>query len=300
MFAQFFGHYLLNKGIITNQQLQEAMDKQRETRVKLGVLAINQNVMTAAQVDEVHQAQMQKDKRFGEIAVELGYVTEEQIEQLLSSQKSAHLLLGQALLDQEILSYDSFSAALSNFKQENSLSDEEFTSIMNGDIDTLIHSVFVKDQLPEGITEYISLFAKNIIRFVDTDIRMEFISHFDKHSYPWSVSQDIISETGEVSKRVAMAGNEQDFIRFASRYAQEEMTEADEMMQASVGEFLNLHNGIYLVNVSNNKSIELELKPQVINEDSQYESNNYRAFIRIIGSDFCIDLFVPELTGLLN
>jgi len=40
----------------------------------------------------------------------------------------------------------------------------------------------------------------------------------------------------------------------------------DEMVEASVGEFLNLHNGIFLVNMSN-EGIELEMTPQEVSSN---------------------------------
>ena len=55
-------------------------------------------------------------------------------------------------------------------------------------------------------------------------------------------------------------------MKFAARFAQEEITEPDELAQASVGEFLNLHNGIFLVNMSNN-GVELEMHPQQVAEN---------------------------------
>lgn len=299
MFAQFFGHYLLNQGIITSSQLQEAMASQKDTRVKLGVLAINQEYMTASQVEQVHQTQMTMDKRFGEIAVELGFLTEEQVEHLLSSQKSAHLLLGQALIDQNVLTYDSFSEALSRFKKENSLSDEQFASIMNGDIDTLISSVLLKEEKEKWMTDYISLFAKNLIRFVDTEIRIEMGNMVEAHSYDWFVSQEIATEHNAISRKVAIGGDQPSFLRLASRYADESIKEADDMMQASVGEFLNLHNGIFLVNMSNNLHVELELKPQMVSNQRSESNTGYHTLLHVIGSDFSIDLLISDLSALV-
>ena len=57
MFTQFFGNYLLNQRLVSPEQLTEALELQKTTRLKLGVLAINAGYMTAAQVDEVHNAQ---------------------------------------------------------------------------------------------------------------------------------------------------------------------------------------------------------------------------------------------------
>lgn len=47
----------------------------------------------------------------------------------------------------------------------------------------------------------------------------------------------------DMSKSVAIA--------FASRYAKEEFHEFDEYVKASIEDFLNLHNGLFNVNMSN-------------------------------------------------
>ena len=41
MFAQFFGGYLLNKNLVTAEDLVQAIEDKANTRARLGVLAIN-------------------------------------------------------------------------------------------------------------------------------------------------------------------------------------------------------------------------------------------------------------------
>ena len=50
-------------------------------------------------------------------------------------------------------------------------------------------------------------------------------------------------------------------IAFACRYAGESFSEFDEYVQASLDDFLNLHNGLFLVNMSNDMGVELQLEP---------------------------------------
>ena len=50
-------------------------------------------------------------------------------------------------------------------------------------------------------------------------------------------------------------------VGFASRYAKMEFTEFDEYVKASLEDFLNLHNGLFSVNMSNEVSMELTLDP---------------------------------------
>ncbi|QGQ93996.1 hypothetical protein EHS13_03270 [Paenibacillus psychroresistens] len=300
MFAQYFGQFLFNHALVTGAELESAMIAQKETRVKLGVLAINHSHMTSDQVETVQIAQMRVDKKFGEIAVELGFLTEELVNTLLSSQKSAHLILGQTLIDQGVLSYEAFAEALNKYKQEYSLSDEQFNLIVNGNIETLLEAVLSKGGFTEqdALSDYISLFAKSLIRFVDSNIRLELISIEEKVAYDWVAQQAILSGDHSGSRITAIGGSEAAFLQLASMYAQESIEEPDEMMKASVGEFLNLHNGIYLVNRSND-GVELDMLPQTVTQQDELVANTpITAVIRIIGAYFTCDLLISDLREL--
>ncbi|WP_374722011.1 hypothetical protein [Peribacillus tepidiphilus] len=264
MFSQFFGHYLLNRGLINADQLKDALELQQSTHVKLGVLAVNEGFMTSSQVEAVHEKQKQVDKRFGELAVELSYLTEEQVEKMLSTQKHHHLQLAQALVDREYMTIDAFSQALATYKKEYGLSDEKFEAIKSGDIEALVDSLLTvsSEEQKTYFTDYLSLFAKNMIRFIDGQLHFEISPLKGVLEAKYYVSQEI---TGEKPLYTAIAADEKTFLAMASAYAEEELTEMDEMAAASVSEFLNLHNGIFLVNMSN-IGIELEMKPQQFKE----------------------------------
>jgi len=300
MFAQYFGQYLLNHGLVNAEELAQAIEAEKETRVKLGVLAINRGYMTSEQVEEVHQAQTRMDKRFGEIAVELGYITDEQVSELLSSQHTAHLTLGQALIDRGIMNYNAFASALNQYKQEFSLSDEQFAEIVSGNIETLLETMLLRGELGghQAWTDYIQLFAKNLIRFIDADIRLEQGAVDAFSACDWIVQQPILSGDGATSRITAIGGSESAMLALASLYAQEPVEEPGELMEACIGEFLNLHNGIYLVNVSN-AGTELELHPQSVIRGSAFKPDSpFAAAVRIVGASFEFYLFFTDLDDL--
>ena len=76
----------------------------------------------------------------------------------------------------------------------------------------------------------------------------------------WVVHQEIV---GGAPLFTALNLQEDALLHIASIYAEEELTEVDELAKDAVSEFLNLHNGIYLVNMSN-CGTELTMKPQQI------------------------------------
>lgn len=290
MFSQYFGHYLLNKGLITVEQLKDALQLQSSTHVKFGVLSVNEGFLTPIQVEEIHEKQKQVDKRFGEIAIDLGYLTEQQLDYLLSGQKQNHLILGQALVDRGYMNIEQFSNALQNYKQEHSLSDEQFEAIKSGDIDTLVDTVVGIDGASnkEQYINYLSLLAKNLIRFIDDQVRLEAKPISDQYQAQWYVSQLI---KGKQTLTTAISCDEATFIKFASIYAEEPIEEVDELAKASVSEFLNLHNGIYLVNMSN-RGIELTMEPQHVEENVVLTQNNIGIIVTAYLTFGAIDIVI--------
>lgn len=262
MFSQYFGHYLLNRKLITREQLADALEFQKSVHVKFGVIAVDEGYMTPLQVEEVHEKQKQMDKRFGEIAVELGYLTNEQVDKLIASQKQGHLFLAQALVDRGYMTIEQFADALNDYKKENSLSDNQFEAIRNGSIELLVDNILdVKDiEKKTKYGQYLSLFAKSMIRFIDDQVYLEVATLEDKYPENWLVRQEIL---GKAPLFTAIDANEEVFLHIASIYAEEELMEVDELAKDAVSEFLNLHNGIYLVNMSN-WGTELTMNPQEV------------------------------------
>lgn len=289
MFTQYFGQYLLNKAYLTPEQLGEGLEYQQNVRLKLGVLAVNAGYMTADDADKINEAQKRIDKRFGEIAVDMGYLKEEQVDELLSTQKFGYLLLGQALVDKGYLTLQEFEKAIKEYKRDYSISDKQFEAMQKDDVEEIINRfVEFRDSKNEKvIKDYLILFIKNLIRFIDTETSVREVIKLDEYQGEWVAKQDI---KGEIGLSTFIAAEESSFIKFASKYAEEELTCVDEMAEASVGEFLNLNNGIFLVNMSNG-GVELEMTPQEIYSNIKI-NNGYVIRITLVFGE--IDLIVVE------
>lgn len=284
MFSQYFGHYLLNRELITREQLADALEFQKSVHVRFGVIAVDEGYMTPLQVEEVHQKQKQVDKRFGEIAIELGFLSDEQVEALVSKQKQNHLFLAQALVDLGIMTIEQYGNSLNDYKKENSLSDDQFEAIKSGSIEALVKKILdVKDSKRKTTYEkYLSLFAKNLIRFIDDQVYLEVEGLEAAQQDDWLVHQKI---TGELPLFTALSANEDVFLYIASKHAEEELTEVDELAKASVSEFLNLHNGIYLVNLSN-WGKELNMEPQNVIENASVSGEAFLVTVTISKGSF--------------
>jgi CheY-specific phosphatase CheX len=260
MYSQYFGHFLLNKGLIKPEQLADALEYQRSVHLKLGVIAVNAGVMTPDQIESIHNMQKRVDRRFGELAIEQGFINEEQLNALLATQKQGHLMLGQALIDRNYFTLEELQKALESYKKESGMSTRQFNVVKSDETQEIeeIFKNFGESILSKTYSDYVTLLIKNIIRFIDDNPVMEINKLNADYSADWYACQDI---TGVISLKTGIACSQDAFIKLAAKFAQEDITEADELAQASVGEFLNLHNGIFLVNMSNN-GVELDMKPQ--------------------------------------
>lgn len=278
MFTQYFGQYLLNKRYLTPEQLREGLEYQKGTRLKLGVLAVNAGFMTADEADKINEKQKKLDKKFGELAVEMGYLKEEQVEELLSSQRLGHLLLGQTLVDKGHMSLQEFEKAINEYKKDYSISDKEFEAIQKNDVGQLIHSVikFEGSKKERILKEYLALMTRNLIRFIDSEAVIKDVSKVEEYECKFTAKQQI---KGEITLSVFIEADENSFIKFASKYAQEELTSIDEIVKDSVGEYLNLQNGIFLVNMSD-EGIDLEMTAQEVYSNIK-EEDIYKVSIEL-------------------
>ncbi|PKM52577.1 MAG: hypothetical protein CVV02_00125 [Firmicutes bacterium HGW-Firmicutes-7] len=278
MFSAFFGNYILNKGLVSAEDLSKVLKNQKETRLKLGVLAINAGFMNAIQVQEIHELQAKMDKRFGELAIEKNYLSKEQLDLILKQQKSEHLILAQALIDENLMSMSTFEKELVEYKSTHSLTDEQFDALKDGNVDIVVNTFlsFEEDhEMSNYYRDYVSLLFKNIIRFIDSDVRIEAAEAISSMQSPYMFTQKI---TGETQLVTSIVGDSETLITFAGKYADETFTTMDAYAKDSIGEFLNLHNGLFTVNMSN-RGIELDLTVQACQENTTLKAD--KVFYRI-------------------
>ena len=281
MYAQFFGNYLLSKQAITTEQLLLAIEEQHIRHLKLGTLAMHAGLMTPSQVDFILIRQTHENKRFGELAVEEGFLTAEQVEELIQKQIPIYLLIGQGLVENGALSKEELDDLILSYQEENHLSQLENATAQQENLQALIQNLFLITfaDIPTYLLKYLTLLFNNLIRFIGEDfmplnpvMRQEYLSN--------RCSGQIIN--GEFSLTSYIDLEEDAAIAFASRYAGEDFSKYDEYVQASIDDFLNLHNGLVNVNVSSEDAMELQLDPPVSIENSLISSSSNIIHLPII------------------
>ncbi len=267
MYSQFFGNFLLANKYVTTKQLFEAMQKQSNGRIKLGTLAISEGLMTAEEVDEVIISQTHEDKKFGELAVEQGFLTNDEVIRLLKIQVPSFLQLAQIFVDENILSNQDLENIITEYRSESEIYDLDFTSDNQKEtIEKLFNNFFFMSETPLSSygEMYLELLFNNFIRFIGEDFTPLDGNVINEFAPERCVRQKVL---GSYSICAYLDMDEDTAVEFASRYVGDTFEEFDEYVQASLEDFLNLHNGVFIVNVSNESNEELELDvPETIKE----------------------------------
>ena len=267
MYTQFFGNYLLSNGYVTKKDLLSAMQRQSDCHLKLGTLAIHAGYMTAKEVDDTVIQQTHQDRKFGELAVERGYLTEEQVTELLSSQKPSFLSLGQILIDDGILNNIDFEKIMYDYHAKNGMEGKEDLAVEQQEIIHQMFSNFFEESetsISHNGNIYIELLFNDFIRFIGDVFTPLSIEEVPDAPVSCCVKQEV---HGEYAINTYISMDEATAIEFASRYANEEFESYDEFVKAALEDFLNLQNGLFTVNISNDSSTELTLSaPKQIEE----------------------------------
>ena len=261
MFNKYFGNYILSRKIFNNDQIKLVLAKQQSARPKLGVLAIESGYLTAFQVDRVHKLQVLHDKKFGELAIDEGYLDESKLMELLNKQKTSQVLLGQVLVDEGLLTYAGYESLLIDYKKDSGFTDQEIDILKRSNADEVV-SLFIKEDgeglLVDLYREYVELFVRNIVRFIDSDITLDYAYSVENYQSEGLAIQEII---GDHQIETGAAGEEAVLARFASIYAGEDLPTLDDLAKDALGEFMNSQNGLFVSNLYH-KNVNCNLNPQ--------------------------------------
>ncbi len=262
MFEAYFGKYLENQGIITEEQYQEVVVASQTAKVKLGLLAVAEGFMTEEEADEINDAQHKLDKRFGDIAVSRGYLTDSQVELLLKKQGDSYLLFVQAMVERNILTLEEIRDYVKEYKRAEKLSDLDVEAIKSGDVDKIIPVLLRNVTISPVIKDYIALTARNIGRFIDRQFRIENIEIVDSVGSDFAAAQVL---DGDYKIFTGFFGEGKALKLIAEAYAQEEFEEIDLDVVDATCEFLNCNNGLFATKLSN-EYVDLDMLPPIMRD----------------------------------
>jgi len=262
MFANIFGSYLVKKKIITEDELQTIKMYYDRTRVKLGLIAVSEKLMTNEQAEEINRKQQLMDRKFGDIAISMGYLTQVQVERLLSLQGNAYMRFCQSAVDKEILTLEQIEGALDYFKKENGFTFADMEAIKSGDVDRILPLYL--PEIPDGpLIDLLGITFRCINRLASDDISLK--RGYTTFSFRTGAvaMQEVV---GDYSVVTAFSGDDQGILAIAEAFAKQFFEGVSIDALDSVGEFINICDGLFAT-AKSSEGMELNLLPPKLSKD---------------------------------
>ena len=255
MLFNLFTKYLAENDKITDSQISELNDYQKKNRVKLGLIAVAEKMITEKQADEINRKQALEDKRFGDIAVELGYLSGEQIGKLLDLQGNPYMKICQGLTELGMMEMNDIEDAFKGFVKEIGAKDEDIDALKSDDVDKYT-SLYLPD-INASYADLALICVRTINRIISTDLSLEKATIVNSLSVNSYALQEM---NGDKKIITGMFSDGDAILKIADGYANESFGVVDEDSLDSVGEFINIINGLYATSLSYAKC-NVELAP---------------------------------------
>lgn len=109
------GEFLMEKGLLTVEQVGAVLETQNRTNVWFGTLALVLDYLDFDQIAEVVAEQRRAGGRFGEASVRLGLLVPEQVERILALQERKHVRFGEVAVAMQQIRRKDLAALLEEF-----------------------------------------------------------------------------------------------------------------------------------------------------------------------------------------
>lgn len=258
MFSQFFGNYLFSNGYVTKEQLIPALIRQSKETLLVRTLALYAGYMSAQEIKHIAELQQEENKKFSELAIKYGYLTHNQVMELLNMKAPNFLVLGQILINDGIFTYEEFENILTDYRSQSEFLDFELNEENRNDFHRLVEdfAIISETAIPDFGKSYLELLFNNLVRYIGDDFSTLPPSLCTEFATECCVSQTI---EGPYVVNTYFNMDEATAIAFAERYSGDSYSEMDEFVLAAMDDLLNLHNGLFIVNASNDSLNELNI-----------------------------------------
>lgn len=157
----------------------------------------------------------------------------------------------------------------------------------------------IKDSMTEFVRTYVEKLIADVSLYVDSSIVVENIETVEKYKAGQELSQDI---TGVPSAYSAIDGDPEVLVQFAEQYARLGIDAFDVLAKEALLDFLNLHNGLFIVLLSKLNLCELSLNAPRQNESLNIttEVNGRITIIPIRFSFGTVKFLLYELPGSID
>lgn len=248
MSSCYFAQYLLDSGVLKEADVQGVLHRAAAVEPGVALLALENGLVSASQLEALDGKLSDVD--FIESALEEHLLTASQISNLRQAAVLKESRLAQLLLDEGVMSLSRLESALQECEAMEPNPVEEI-------VERVLKSRGAEFLDTEIYTEYVDLFFVSLQRFMDTDVVIvskagESVDSSRKHL----VSQRM---TGDLGFAGGVYADEKTLVNIARRYSHEDITKLNDMAIDCLSEFINVLNGLYIVNLSKRQmDVDLE------------------------------------------
>ena len=240
---RYFSQYLLNAGVLDAGNISDVMPKSAHAVPQLHILAMQQHLLSESQVEELSTAD-----DVVKTLEEAKMLSDAQIESLKNTVPGRDARVAQTLLDEHIADLKTIERCFREYDND------EIHPIKDA-VKKIVSKYEEMNPVEDIYGEYTEMFVGALQRFMDTDaVVLTEATDLD------FAGTRIVSQSmgGQLSVAVAVLAKNQMFLEMARRYSGEDLTELDELAEDSLAEFINVLNGLYIVNLSG-RDLDMDL-----------------------------------------
>jgi len=219
--------FLLERGIVSRENLLDAVEHQKKINLSLCALAVEQGMLAAEQLAEFDEEQRDVDRKFAPMAEKKGLLNAEQLEALAQAKKDRWVFLGEALVQRGYLG----SVQLEQLLREYRLSQSPARSELREAIGEMPEKDIVSAVLDATLRIFLH-FTKELVRLVEVS---EDTLHPPKDAHIFT--QRV---TGDVTFDYALILPEKLTLFLASSITGEPATRMNQVVHDVISEFLNI------------------------------------------------------------
>lgn len=265
---RYFSQYLLNAGVLDAGNISDVMPKSAHAVPQLHILAMQQHLLSESQVEELSTAD-----DVVKTLEEAKMLSDAQIESLKNTVPGRDARVAQTLLDEHIADLKTIERCFREYDND------ELHPIKDA-VKKIVSKYEEMNPVADIYGEYTEMFVGALQRFMNTDaVVLTEATDLD------FAGTRIVSQSmgGQLSLAVAVLAKNQMFLEMARRYSGEDLTELDELAEDSLAEFINVLNGLYIVNLSG-RDLDMDLDMPRSSQDVGPTASNLIA-MRIV-TDF--------------
>lgn len=248
MSSCYFAQYLLDSRVLKEAEVQGVLHRAAKVEPGVSLLALENGLVSASQIEELDVNLSDAD--FIEIALAERLLTAPQITNLRQAVVRKESRLAQLLLDEGILSLSRLESALQECEalEPNPVVETVEKALAASGVELLDTELY---------TEYVDLFFVSLQRFMDTDAVI-----VSKERKELESSRDHLvfqRMTGDLGFAGGVYADENTLLNIARRYSHDDIKRLDDMAIDCLSEFINVLNGLYIVNLSKRQmDVDLE------------------------------------------